>query len=731
MPTIAADSQQSAAANSQESAAGDEAMDEDEERELIALLEREIGNLQNEEVEADVETPEQKAEREVAELLAEMASDSDDDKPLDLLKEETKRAEELRLLEELQFEKAEKLTEARVRREEEQRERAERVERLKMEERLRLEQLRQAEERQRAEEEEEQERLRQEQLREAEERQRAEEEERLRREQLLQAEERQRAQEEEERLRQEQLREAEERQRAEEEERLRREQLLQAEERQRAQEEEERLRQEQLRRAAEDEKVQKMMQQKLQKEEDDKQSLRLRQQQVDEEARRAAEAERLRQEQLRVDSVEAARAAKIARKNEKQQKLQQLRQELEQLRNKRKTAELNDAAELNDTELQRLGWMHELPPSEATDVADATVLQPKTPALAPRAAADPTALQSATGKPNPPAVAQAPAPPTPPTSILRASAPKPDPLPQPTSPAAPASTADPKAPTASRMATQQGDESKEGTLSMSRRAAANLLFRVCAGPRLKELPEWLQPHLTGDGGTSKTKMITMLVEAGGSFDKVGAKLKMEMAETKITESMARSSLEPWTELEVREKYGNRADALMAEKRAKGLVVVDSNVTDGELFLMAKQKHIFSSGSREERALRGSMDANAASPGDLQTFMSGYSLAKPDLLEAAAVKDSATVPETKQPKLNFAAAKVQRQNSGRGLNKKTEISTPQLSFDCFARDLANKALAKSNECQGLATAIEPFSYGEKLAPELKERHGAFKLPVLQD
>ena len=279
---------------------------------------------------------------------------------------------------------------------------------------------------------------------------------------------------------------------------------------------------------------------------------------------------------------------------------------------------------MSPMELKELGW--DVQPEEAADAA------PDTGSAAPSGEPNATSAPAMSVQANP---TSAPAPsvhanpttaPAPSVQANPTSAPAP-PSVQATPTAAPASVPNPATASATsvqppRPAEAKADVQVELQGGMTRRAAANLLSRVKdSESRMKsEFPEWMHSFVSNP--VNKPEMITLIQEMAGDLKAVNARLNVRLQEEKIKSNMAKTSMTPFTEMEIIAKYGaDEAKNVVKQKIDQNLTVPDPNKKGGLLYLMQQDVTEFKRGSKETRSLTGEMDASQVCPKDLRSFMS--------------------------------------------------------------------------------------------------------------
>lgn len=123
--------------------------------------------------------------------------------------------------------------------------------------------------------------------------------------------------------------------------------------------------------------------------------------------------------------------------------------------------------------------------------------------------------------------------------------------------------------------------------SATRRASYNALVRLKENhTRLKQLPEKFREQLLQDNGVAKvpSELVTMLMETGGDLQALSARFMAKQEQ----ENEARQSQKviPMTEQQVVGIYGpDESKAVIAAKKASGMVVADKNCPGKELYLM--------------------------------------------------------------------------------------------------------------------------------------------------
>ena len=123
----------------------------------------------------------------------------------------------------------------------------------------------------------------------------------------------------------------------------------------------------------------------------------------------------------------------------------------------------------------------------------------------------------------------------------------------------------------------------------SRRAAANLLSRRRNNQaRMAALNSNLRNQLLNLDEAGRTALVTSLCECNGDLDALNASFETETLNEEFSRNT--STLEPYTEQEVINKYGSaKAEEVMNYKRRTGLTQDDPNAPGTTLFLLAKDK----------------------------------------------------------------------------------------------------------------------------------------------
>ena len=120
----------------------------------------------------------------------------------------------------------------------------------------------------------------------------------------------------------------------------------------------------------------------------------------------------------------------------------------------------------------------------------------------------------------------------------------------------------------------------------NRRQTAMFLNRLRKNTKkLENLPDSLREKLAKEDDDSVSELITQLMEHGGDLQELCSSYERQVV--KEVSSQELTNLAPYTELELVQKYGERAKDVMKEKEASGDWAEDPNLRGSKIFYLSK------------------------------------------------------------------------------------------------------------------------------------------------
>ena len=120
----------------------------------------------------------------------------------------------------------------------------------------------------------------------------------------------------------------------------------------------------------------------------------------------------------------------------------------------------------------------------------------------------------------------------------------------------------------------------------NRRQTAMFLNRLRKNPKRREnLPEGLKEKLAKEDDDSVSELITQLMEHGGDLQELCSSYERQVVKEVSSQELTNSA--PFTELELVQKYGERAKNVMKEKEASGDWAEDPNLRGSKIFYLCK------------------------------------------------------------------------------------------------------------------------------------------------
>ena len=139
--------------------------------------------------------------------------------------------------------------------------------------------------------------------------------------------------------------------------------------------------------------------------------------------------------------------------------------------------------------------------------------------------------------------------------------------------------------------TVKAPPSADEKATMSRRACYNLLDRIRKNPnRLKLLdPKFREQLLTSEQTAVPGDLVTQLFNAGGDLQAVNATFSVAHEIENL--DMDVSKLKPFTELQVKARYGDEAKQVMKFKEQQGLTKDDPNCPGKKVYMMVDESRL--------------------------------------------------------------------------------------------------------------------------------------------
>ena len=258
-----------------------------------------------------------------------------------------------------------------------------------------------------------------------------------------------------------------------------------------------------------------------------------------------------------------------------------------------------------------------------------------------------------------------------------------------------------------------GPAGKDAT-STSKGYSMALLRLQRNAKRLAALPDDVQQVVTGD----RVQALAFIKQHGG-LEKWLASRKVSVSQSDV--SVDSEAVEPMTKKQILDMYGDEeGERLMKEKRELGHVKTDKNITNGEVFLIFKDRSEVRSEMAKRTTITSKETADQKRGGTAHGGVDETQTAAAAAPAAQATGSTAALPEVQtNPNTKGDENKVQQRTTKKA--KKEEATTPLER----AEDLSNQILKKKNQSADYDTKLKTLSFSNDLRAQLAEYTARFE------
>ncbi|CAE7427920.1 unnamed protein product [Symbiodinium sp. CCMP2592] len=266
----------------------------------------------------------------------------------------------------------------------------------------------------------------------------------------------------------------------------------------------------------------------------------------------------------------------------------------------------------------------------------------------------------------------------------------------------------------------------------NRRQSAMLLNRLRKNPKRQEaLPASLREKLAKEDDDSVSDLISELIEHGGDLQELCSSYERQVVKEVSSQELTNSA--PYTELELIQKYGERAKDVMKEKEASGDWAEDPNLRGSKIFYLSKTERNWGSSDIDRQIVGARTNVHRDDLPALKDLMRPEPsalkrrLGQPSSSSAPSPSPSVpSTPATADPKGVPSGEKDTRDPPAPKKPKKKTLEN--MTVLDKGEDLAKKALAGSTLAAKLKTEMEANPYGKDLLKDLANAESNFKCPA---